>query len=70
MEAFDRLSIREINEELLDLQKTLESDGSINRINLHQKIRTIRASFRNKIAELSEALTGDRVYLPKMSKDR
>ena len=65
--GYPNLSIREINETLIKLQNALESDKELNRIDFHRDIKDIRTSFRQRIIELSELLTGDRVCLPKPS---
>ena len=65
METRSDLSIRQINEKLLELEQTLASTKELNRIDLYQDIRDIRASLRRQIAELTEMLSGEVFYLPK-----
>jgi len=65
METRSDLSIKQINEKLLDLEQALASTKELNRIDLYQDIRDIRASLRRQIAELTEMLSGEVFYLPK-----
>ena len=61
----DGLTIKQINEKLLELQATLASTEEANRTALYQDVLDIRASLRKRIGELTEILSDEAFYLPK-----